>query len=336
MSLAKKTRIISDYKIQERLGSGSFASVYKAIHQPTMVTVAIKMINKTEVDTIQKKTALLEEVEILKSLHFPLIADFFDFFETNDCYNLVIEYLPNGTLHDLISKKKKLEEIEAKRLFLQLISVLDYLQNEKQIVHRDLKSKNIMLDKNYNIRVIDFGFSKRFQTENSLFSTLCGSPESVAPEITLGKPYNMKCDIWSAGTIMYEMIYGNVPFSDENQKVLFDKIQKSEPNYHGISTDFTNLIQDLLKKKPEDRISLSSIKNHPYLLSFGYHQQLNSALKEALTFYKDSFMVDSFYERFSDEYLLVKNRILQKEEISQYIQSLNPIKCEKSEISQPL
>jgi serine/threonine protein kinase len=244
-----------------------------------------------------------------------------------------MEYVPNGTLHDFISKKKNIGENETKRLFLQLIAVLGYLHNDKHVIHRDLKSKNILLDKNFNIRVIDFGFSKQFKSENDLFRTICGSYESIAPEITLGKPYNMKCDIWSAGTILYEMISGNVPFSDINQKILFQKIQESKPIYEGIPNELTNLIQDMLKKKPEDRISLSSIQNHSYLHSFCYKQLLDSTLKEAITLYRDYFIVDSFYERFSDEYLLVKNRILQKEKISQSMQCLNSFAFNQNEIS---
>jgi serine/threonine protein kinase len=141
MSRLRKARIFGDYKYLQQIGSGSFSTVYKAIHQPTMVAVAIKTIHKSKLDTIQKKTAFYKELEILKSLHHPLIVDFFDFFESNDSFNIVMEYLPNGTLHDLIVKNKKIEECEAQRLFLQLITALNYLHTDKNIIHRDLQWK---------------------------------------------------------------------------------------------------------------------------------------------------------------------------------------------------
>jgi serine/threonine protein kinase len=130
-----------------------------------------------------------------------------------------MEYLPNGTLHEFIKKYQKFEEDHAKRLFLQLIAVLDYLHHKKHIVHRDLKSENIMLDKNYNIRVVDFGFSRTFQSDDSLFYTKCGSLSFVAPEIIFGQPYNSKCDIWSSGIILYHMLCGKFPFDGKDLNI---------------------------------------------------------------------------------------------------------------------
>jgi serine/threonine protein kinase len=157
--------ILNDYSIQEQIGSGSYGFVYRAIHQPSQLTVAMKMVSKLFLSTETKKNSFFEEINIFQFLHHPFIAEFYDFFESDEFYIIVMEYLPNGNLHDFIRKNNKLEENYAKRLFLQLISVLDYLHNQKYIVHRDLKSENIMLDKYYNIRVIDFGFSKTFQSD---------------------------------------------------------------------------------------------------------------------------------------------------------------------------
>jgi serine/threonine protein kinase len=104
-----------DYKIMRQIGSGSFASVYEAIHQPTQLIVAIKIVYKTFLNTTKKKNNFLTEFAILKSLNHPLISEFYDFFESDEAYIIVMEYLPNGNLFELIQKNKKIEENDAKR-----------------------------------------------------------------------------------------------------------------------------------------------------------------------------------------------------------------------------
>jgi serine/threonine protein kinase len=187
-----------------------------------------------------------------------------------------MEYLPNGTLYDMIHKNTKIGKDNAKHIFLQLIYVINYLHHEKHIVHRDLKSQNIMLDENYNIRVIDFGLSRIFETENSLLYTRCGSLATTAPEIILNQPYNNKCDIWSLGIIFYEMLCGKLPFYGNNRNALFKQILSNEPDCNLISTDLTNLIQQFLKKKSTERNSLSNCQTYSSLFMSGYQQKLNS------------------------------------------------------------
>jgi serine/threonine protein kinase len=264
--------IVGDYEFKERTKSGPFSSVYRAIHQPTESAVAIKKIHKLLFDTEKKKKDFLNRVENLKSLHHPFIVEFIDFFEFGDFYYLVMEYLPNGTLHDFIKKNKKLEESDAKTLFIQVISVLNYLHFERHFVHRDLKTQNIMLDRHYNIRLIDFGISKTFQSNYSSFYTVCESSQYATPEVILGQPYTTKCEIWCSGIILYEMVCGILPFNDKNRDNLFEQIKNNEPNYDGISQDLRCLIQNLLKKNPNKRISLSEIKKN---FSFLFLNKIN-------------------------------------------------------------
>jgi serine/threonine protein kinase len=229
-------KFIGNYECQQKIGSGYFSSVYKAIHQPTMLTVAIKIISKDIFQTIKRKNDFFDLIEMLRSFHHPFVAEIFDFFESNNNYNLVMEYLPNGNLYDFMKINKKIEETDAKKLFLQLIEVIKYLHHNKNLVHRNLKLQNIMLDKNYNIRIIDFNLSRTFQSGKSMFYTKCGSLASVAPEIISRQPYNAKCDIWSSGIILYQMIYGKLPFDGKNKYALCQQILFNEPNYDGISS----------------------------------------------------------------------------------------------------
>jgi serine/threonine protein kinase len=263
------------------------------------------MIAKESLNTEAKENRFFEEIYIFRSLHHPFIPEFFDFSESDLFYMIVMEHVPNGSLSNFIRKNNKMEGKYAQRLFLQLITVRDCLHHQKHDVYRDIKTENIIRDRNGNIRVIDFGFSKIFQSDHSLFSTKCGSPLFVAPEVKLGQPYNNKCDIWSSGVILYEMICGKLPFKKNNLNFLFKQIQNSEPNYDEIPKDISNLIQNLLKKDPNDRISLSDIKNHPYLLSFDYNHILASTLERIKTLYEDS----SFNVDFDDG-LLEQNQFI--------------------------
>jgi serine/threonine protein kinase len=284
------------------------------------------MIRKTFFNSTKKKQDFFNEIEILQSLQHPFIAGFFAFFESSNSYNIVMEYLPNGTLHDFITKNIKLDESIAKRLFIQLITVLDYLHNEKHIVHRDLKPKNIMLDKNYNIRVIIFGLSKNYQSDHSMLYTKCVSLISAPPEMISGQPYNAKCDIWSSGIILYMMICGKLPFDGKNQNDLFRKILNNEPIYEEISTDLANLIQQHLKKNSNDRISLSDIQKHRCLQFLDYKQFLKSTITQLMKLSKKTFMKNYFDDHNSKKYLFIENQILFKEQITDFLECLNPIK----------
>jgi serine/threonine protein kinase len=317
-----ENRIIGNYEFQHKIGSGSFASVYKATHLPTMLAVAIKVINKNLFHTNKRKTDFLNLIKMYRSLHHPFIAEFFDFFESNQSYNIVMEYLPNGSLYDFITKNKKFEENDAKVLFLQLIEVIKYLHHDINLVHRDLKSQNIMLDKYYNIRLIDFDLSRTFQSGNSMFYTKCGSLASVAPEIISGQPYNAKCDMWSSGIILYQMICGKLPFEGKNQNTLCRQIKFNEPNYDGISPDLTNLIKQLLKKNPDERITLSDIQSHSCFLYFDYCQLLNSTLEQVKTFYETILTKNDQNDNF------LKEHILNKGQITDFLHCLNQIKFE--------
>jgi serine/threonine protein kinase len=317
-------RIIGDYEFQEEIGAGSFASIYKAIHLPSQLTVAIKTIYKEMLSTKTTKTIFGNQIEILKSLHHPFIADFFDSFESRNNYYIVMEYLPNGNLFDYIVKQKKLKENDAKRIFLRLIFVLDYLHNEKHIVHRDLKPQNIMFDKNYNIRIIDFDFCINIQSDTAIQGR-CGSPSFTAPEILSGRPYNSKCDIWSTGIILYQMICGKPPFDAPNLKNLFKQIRSSQPHYEGISENLNNLIQSLLQKNPDDRISFQDIQNHPCLFLSNYNKLLTSCVEPVMKIYEELSIENPNDDQILQKYNAVQNRILIKDQITDFLQSSNQL-----------
>jgi serine/threonine protein kinase len=127
-----------------------------------------------------------------------------------------MELLENGSLIDAIHKNGNFPEIIAQKYFAEIFASVEYLHTEMRISHRDLKSENIMFDRNHTIRLIDFGLSSRFNLEDDTSKTKCGTPAYSAPEILLGKPYTKSVDFWSLGVILYHMLTGVLPFEGNN------------------------------------------------------------------------------------------------------------------------
>ena len=176
MSIVPGETIISNYLMISQIGSGAFASVWLAQHTQTKIKVAIKIIQKKTIETAEAKTRFNREMALLKQMSHPFIAEFFESIENESYHFLVMEYAENGNMLEFINTKGQLTEPQARHYFSQLVSVLEYLHNEKLVAHRDLKAENILLDRYNNIRVIDFGLSNQFSSAQPQLKTACGSP----------------------------------------------------------------------------------------------------------------------------------------------------------------
>ena len=166
---------IGPYTITELIGRGGSSSLWKGFHTVSKLTVAIKIISKDNLQSESKITRFMREISLLKKTEHPLIVDFYQHIEDDSNHYLILEYLPNGSLANYIQENGPLSEQTTLKYFMQIYSVLKYLHKTVHIVHRDLKAENILLDSNYNIRIIDFGLSKQFEDDSSVFRTLCGS-----------------------------------------------------------------------------------------------------------------------------------------------------------------
>ncbi len=159
----------------------------------------------------------------MKVLRHPYLIHLHEIYEDQKQIYFVIEDVENGELFDLIVKNRKLPENEACRIYFQLAEALEYIHLIK-IVHRDLKPENVLLDKNFNIKLIDFGLSNIY-TSNENLQTACGSPCYAAPEMILGEKYSAyKVDIWSSGVVLYTMLTGHLPFDAPQIQKLYSKI----------------------------------------------------------------------------------------------------------------
>lgn len=252
-------QIIGDYKLVRCIGEGSTSSVWLAQHTVINIQVAIKIINKFSenvlVDNIKK------EINIMKRLHHPNIVKFFEVIENASFIYIVMEYLTGGTLAEELSVSKKITEAKSRKYITQIMVTLIYL-HQCNIMHRDIKAENIMLDSNSNIKLLDFGLSK----DSNFGETSVGSPAYAAPEIILKHQYNESVDTWSVGILLYHMITGIFPFFDPNIPRLLTKIVTTELRAtDDISVELFDLLQVLLEKNPKNRISLQQAIEHPWI-----------------------------------------------------------------------
>ncbi|XP_030626418.1 serine/threonine-protein kinase MARK1-like isoform X3 [Chanos chanos] len=249
---------VSNYRLLKTIGKGNFAKVKLARHVLTGREVAVKIIDKTQLNptSLQK---LFREVRIMKILNHPNIVKLFEVIETEKTLYLVMEYASGGEVFDYLVAHGRMKEKEARAKFRQIVSAVQYC-HQKRIVHRDLKAENLLLDADMNIKIADFGFSNEF-TVGSKLDTFCGSPPYAAPELFQGKKYDgPEVDVWSLGVILYTLVSGSLPFDGQNLKELRERVLRGKyriPFY--MSTDCENLLKKLLVLNPVKRGSLEQI-----------------------------------------------------------------------------
>uniref|UniRef100_A0A8C6LVU2 MAP/microtubule affinity-regulating kinase 3 n=2 Tax=Nothobranchius furzeri TaxID=105023 RepID=A0A8C6LVU2_NOTFU len=246
---------VGNYRLLKTIGKGNFAKVKLARHVLTGKEVAVKIIDKAQLNSssLQK---LFREVRIMKMLNHPNIVKLFEVLETEKTLYLVMEYASGGEVFDYLVAHGRMKEKEARAKFRQIVSAVQYC-HQKCIVHRDLKAENLLLDADMNIKIADFGFSNEFTLGNKL-DTFCGSPPYAAPELFQGKKYDgPEVDVWSLGVILYTLVSGSLPFDGQNLKELRERVLRGKyriPFY--MSTDCENLLKKFLILNPSKRGSL--------------------------------------------------------------------------------
>ncbi|CAF1935183.1 unnamed protein product [Rotaria magnacalcarata] len=256
---------IGKYFLERTIGKGSFAVVKLATHCDTHQKVAIKIIDKSRLNPNDHKK-LEREIVIMKSLMHPYIIRLYEVMESRNLIYLVTEYAANGELLDLLVREKRLSEAKAKEKFRQLVLAIEYIHS-KNIVHRDLKTENLLLDGRGNIKVADFGFANTF-APNKKLQTFCGSPPYAAPELFQCIEYSPeKVDVWALGVLLYIFVCGHLPFDSNNLSELRKRVLSGQfrlPFY--ISSDCSSLISHMLTVDPEQRYTVKDIKTHPWLM----------------------------------------------------------------------
>ncbi len=274
--------MIGNYKILEKIGKGTFGIVYKAKRINESLIYVIKQISLSGLTDFQIKQ-VKSEAKILSLINSKYVVKYYESFLENDDLNIVMEYCDNGDLCNYISKQKKpLKEDLIWQMFIKITLGLIAIHKMK-ILHRDIKTLNIFLNKNMEIKIGDLGVAKQLN-QASFANTIIGTPYYLSPEMCEDKPYNQKSDVWALGCILYELCTYRHPFDASNHGALILKILKAEPDpiLAIYSSKLQKLVKQILEKDCEKRPNCWDILNNPDVVEkaqkLGLYQEIMNAL----------------------------------------------------------
>merc|ERR1719232_495434 len=296
---------LNQYKLMGQVGQGSYSIVKLAYNVAEDTNYAMKILSKKK---LQKKAGIFgriaptrkgaggrlikksentldkvyREIAILKKLDHPNVVKLVEVVDDPEEDNLymVFELFEKGELLE-IPTEKPLTEDEAWRSFRDVISGLEYLHYQK-VIHRDIKPSNLLRADNGEVKIADLGVSNEFDGADALLTNTAGTPAFTAPECLSIKngdsPYSGKAaDIWSLGVTLYCLVFGKLPFHDDNIVVIYNKIRTQQlqiPEDTELSPELTDLLGRMLEKEPESRIKLQDLKFHPWVTGHGLYPMM--------------------------------------------------------------
>ena len=274
-----KGNLLDKYTVEKEIGAGGYARCLLVKNKTTGQLYACKELQKNKLNNV---ASLKSEIQILIKLDHPNIIKLYEIYENDNYIYLVMELCTGGELFDRIIQKteqgKQFTEKEVANIFQQMMSAINYCHSNK-IVHRDLKPENLLLatqDENSPIKVIDFGMSRIFNNKQAMFDKV-GTAYYISPEVLDGF-YDEKCDIWSAGVILYILLCGYPPFNGNDDDEIFESIKKRkfvypDAEWANISKEAKDLINKMLSE-PLTRLTAEQVLGHPWLVN-----QLNKNTK---------------------------------------------------------
>lgn len=271
--------IVGSYQLERTVGQGTFSKVKVGVHLPTKSPVAIKILPKNTLEDSFAQERLRREIKAFSHCDHPFIAKFYDLIEDDDNLYMIQEYADGGNMLDSVNNRGSLTEAQVRRYFMQILSSLEYLHTHLHVMHRDLKAENVLLDQNDNVRLIDFGLCSILQDEAQIMKTACGSPAYAPPEMIQGRSYNHKVDTWSAGILLFAIADCQLPFDEPNVQRLLQKIVYTEPVYPAhFSEQLVDLLRQMLKKDPTQRLSITDIRAHPWVSDYILDEKIDEVM----------------------------------------------------------
>ncbi|XP_064624162.1 RAC-beta serine/threonine-protein kinase A-like isoform X2 [Lineus longissimus] len=251
--LSKKVTL-DDFDLLKVLGKGTFGKVMLSREKSTGHFYAIKILKKDVIIQKDEVNHTLTESRVLQTTKHPFLTQLKYSFQTEDRLCFVMEYVNGGELFFHLFREKRFTESRTKFYGAEIISALGYLHHHN-IVYRDIKLENLLLDKDGHIKIADFGLCKEEMSYGTSTKTFCGTPEYLAPEVLKDNDYDRAVDWWGTGVVMYEMMCGRLPFYNTDHEVLFELILEENikfPSY--ISMAARSVLQGLLEKEPKKRL----------------------------------------------------------------------------------
>jgi len=264
------TQSLHKYLRGRLLGKGGFAKVYWCTSLDTQKAYAVKIVAKANLVKSRARQKLQAEIKIHRMLKHKRICDFKHFFEDRtNCY-ILLELCTSQTLNELIKRRKRLTEPEAIYYMLQLIEAVRYMHS-CNVIHRDLKLGNLFLDKDLGMKVGDFGLATKLAHGSDKRSTICGTPNYIAPEVIdrdkNNTGHSFEVDIWAMGVILYAILVGKPPYEAKDVNSTYQRILKNEyefPSAVQLSADAKHLIAGMLQTRPEDRPTIDEVRDHSF------------------------------------------------------------------------
>jgi RAC serine/threonine-protein kinase len=265
----ERSKKIEDFEMLKVLGKGTFGKVMLGRDRETKELFAIKILKKDVIIEKEEVEHTLTENRVLQSVKHPFLTALKYSFQTKDRLCFVLEYVNGGELFFHLSRERVFSESRTRFYGSEICLALKYL-HEKDIVYRDLKLENLLLDRHGHIKITDFGLCKQEITFGATTATFCGTPEYLAPEVLEDNDYGRSVDWWGLGVVMYEMMCGRLPFYNRDHEVLFELIMMEQVKFPARVTDLAkSLLGGLLIKDPTKRLGggrrdADDVMEHPF------------------------------------------------------------------------
>ena len=283
MSISEKkirTFKLTDYDIGDTIKLIPNGRIKTAITKRTEELVVMKILKKCKVVKSNQTQHIINELNLVPNLSHPFLLKFLSYYQDDKFIYLAYEFIPGGDLFSLLKAENRFSLEKSQFYIGQVIYALEYL-HDKNIVYRNLKPENILINKNGYIKLSDFELMKEIEDRTY---TLCGTPGYMAPEIILNKGYGLGVDWWALGVLLYEMICGVDPFSDDSPMKIYENILEGKIKF---TSDFDDLSKSLIKHLIERDISkrygnlkngVDDIKNHDFFKSLNWDKLLKQEI----------------------------------------------------------
>lgn len=263
---------LKDFDVGKKLGKGKLGKVYCVRHIKSNFICALKVMNIPDLVNLKLEKNLRREIEIQSLIKHENICQLYGYFHDSNKIYLILEFSVYGELYHHLKLKRRFDDSLASYYVFQLTNSLIYL-HENHIVHRDIKPENILLDFNHQIKLSDFGWSINLsKTPNGKRYTMCGTLDYLPPEMINSVNHDFHVDVWSLGILIYEFLVGKPPFEHYDKNVTYKKISRIDlviPSF--VNPDAKDLIVKLLQKNPNDRLPLSKVLSHPWIVNQKKH-----------------------------------------------------------------